>query len=128
MPVFLLIIALVLIVAAIRNTQGSLFSALMTDVPGFFVWGAAIFALAAIGWVPGLKPVSRGLLALVLMVIVLENYKNVVSSFTNLWQAPTSTASSVTDSAGNSPNLSFVAGSLADASAAFGGGIAGAGS
>lgn len=78
------LIATVLIVAAIRDTQGDLFSALMADVPAFGVWAAAIFALALIGFVPGLKPVSRGLLALVILVIVLRNYKNVLTSFQSL--------------------------------------------
>lgn len=98
-----LLIAVVLIVVAIRGTQGSLFSALMTDVPGFAIWGAAIFALALIGFVPGLKPVSRGLLALVILVIVLHNYKNVLASFQGLTTNPTgATGSSSTSGSSTS--------------------------
>lgn len=84
-----LLIAIVLIVVAIRGTQDSLFAALMKDVPGFAIWAAAIFALALIGFVPGLKPVSRGLLALVLLVIVLHNYQAILASFTGAAQNPT---------------------------------------
>ncbi len=78
-----LLLGVVLIVAAVRNSQGALFSALGEDVPGYFVWAAALLALGAIGWVPGLKPVSRGLLALVIVVLVLHNYQNIIKGFQN---------------------------------------------
>lgn len=80
-----LLIAVVLIVSAIRNTHSQLLGALLQDVPGFAVWGAAIFGVAVIGFIPGLKPVSRGLLALVLVVIILTNYQNILAGFTGLW-------------------------------------------
>lgn len=83
-----LLIGVVLIVAAIRNSQDALFKAIATDVPEFVVWAAAIVALGVIGFIPGLKPVSRGLLALVIIVIVLNNYKNILSGFTNAWKSP----------------------------------------
>lgn len=88
MILFALFIGAILIVAAVRNSQGALFAALGQDVPAFAVWAAAIFALGAIGFVPGLKPVSRGLLALVLVVLVLRNYKEILSGFENAWKHP----------------------------------------
>lgn len=81
-----LLIGVVLIVVTLRGTHGELLTALGTDVPGFAVWAAAIFAVAVIGFIPGLKPVSRGLLALVILVIVLTNYKQILSGFTATWQ------------------------------------------
>lgn len=96
-----LLIAVVLIVAAIRNTHSQLLSALQQDVPGFVVWGAAIFGVAVIGFIPGLKPVSRGLLALIVVVLVLTNYKGILSGFTQTWQgAPAQAAGSDTSSSG----------------------------
>lgn len=83
-----LFIGAILIVAAIRNSQGTLFSALYKDVPGYVVWAAAIFAIGAIGFIPGLKPVSRGLLALVIVVIVMRNYKQILAGFQNAWTNP----------------------------------------
>lgn len=83
-----LFIGVILIVAAIRNSQGTLFSALGQDVPDFIVWGAAIFAIGVLGFVPGLKPISRGLLALIIVVLVLNNYKNILQSFQSTWQNP----------------------------------------
>lgn len=103
----LLIIAVVMIVAAFRNTQGALFSALYQDVPDFVVWAAAIFAVGAIGFVPGLKPVSRGILALLLLSIVLSNYKQIIAGFNNAWQHPPAAGPGVTPPADNyvSPGL-----------------------
>jgi hypothetical protein len=86
---FALIVGLVLIVAAVRNAQGALFASLYADVPDFVVWAAAIFAIGAIGFIPGLKPVSRGLLALIVVVLVMNNYKNILSGFQETWQKPT---------------------------------------
>lgn len=95
-----LLIGVILIVAAIRNSQGSLFSALATDVPGFVVWAAAIFAVGAIGFVPGLKPISRGLLALVLVVLILRNYQQILAGFKNAWTNPPAAG---TNAASSSP-------------------------
>lgn len=88
MPLIILLIAVLLIVAAIRNSQSALFSAIATDVPEFVVWAAAIVALGVAGFVPGLKPISRGLLVLVLVVLVLNNYQAVIAGFQNAWQKP----------------------------------------
>ncbi len=105
-----LLIGAVIIIAAIRNSQGALFTALGQDVPGFVVWAAALFAVGAVGYVPGLKPVSRGLLALILLVLILRNYQGVISGFQGLWQNP--------PAAGTSPN---VPGSLSTSSSSSGG-------
>lgn len=87
MVLVVLIIGVILIVAAVRNSHGALFTALGTDVPEFVVWGAALLAVGAVGFVPGLKPVSRGLLALILIVLVLQNYKSILGGFDHAWQA-----------------------------------------
>lgn len=88
MVLLALFIGAILIVAAVRNSQGALFDALYKDVPGYVVWAAAIFAIGAIGFIPGLKPVSRGLLALVIVVIVMNNYKKILAGFQDAWQHP----------------------------------------
>lgn len=88
MIIVALLIGVILLVAAIRNSQNALFSALAQDVPGYVVWAAAIFAVGAIGFVPALKPVSRGLLTLIIIVLVLHNYKQIIAGFQNAWQNP----------------------------------------
>lgn len=81
MALIALIIGAVLIVAAIRGTHGDLMAAIRTDVPAFAIWAAAIFGVAVIGFVPGLKPVSRGLLALLIVAIVLANWRKLIGAF-----------------------------------------------
>jgi hypothetical protein len=106
-----LLIGVIVIVAAIRNSQGALVSALGQDVPGFVIWAAALFAVGAVGYVPGLKPVSRGLLALIILVLILRNYQAVISGFQAAWTSP--------PAAGSSPN---VPGSLSAPSTSSGSG------
>jgi uncharacterized membrane protein YgcG len=84
-----LLIGVILIVAAIRNSQGALFTALATDVPGFVVWAAAIVGVGAIGFIPGLKPASRGLLALVIVVLLVNNYQAIIAGFQGANKAAT---------------------------------------
>ena len=80
MPLLLLALGALLLIVAVRNTQAGLASALADDVPGFLKWAAAIVALGALGFVPGLEKPSRYLLALVFLVIVLKNYQQIVGS------------------------------------------------
>jgi hypothetical protein len=80
-----LLIGAILIVSAINNTHGQLASELEKDVPGYFVWAAALCAVAALGFIPGLRTPSRWLLGLIVFVIVLKNWNKLlgaVQSFT----------------------------------------------
>lgn len=95
-----LFVGVVLIVAAYRNSQNDLATALASDVPQFVVWAAAIVAIGSIGFVPGLKPVSRGILALVIVVLILQNYKAILSGFQNAWQHPPQSNAVVDNSKG----------------------------
>lgn len=86
MGLIALFIGIVLIVAAVRNSQSALFTALEADIPKFVVWAAAIIAVGAIGAIPGLKPVSRWLLGLVIVVIIVNNYAKLTKGFQDAWQ------------------------------------------
>lgn len=83
MILFLILIAAMLIVAAVRDTQGDLFAALQADVPSFVIWAAALVAIGAIGFVPGLKTPSRFLLALIIVVLVVNNYQKIIRGFSH---------------------------------------------
>lgn len=89
MIIILIIIAAVLIVAALRDTQGDLFAALMDDMPAFMTWAAAILVIGALGYIPGFKTISRSLLALIIVVIVVNNYEKIASGFNNAWKPKT---------------------------------------
>lgn len=83
MPIALLLIGALLIIVAFNNTMGQLAAELEADIPGFFVWGIAVAAILGLGYVPGMKTPSRWLLGLVVLVIILVNYKAILSGFTN---------------------------------------------
>jgi hypothetical protein len=84
MPFLLLLIGALLFISAWQNTYGALAAQLGQDVPAFMKWGLAVGAVAASGYVPGMREVSRWLLALVLVVIVLKNYQAMLAGFTAL--------------------------------------------
>lgn len=91
MPFLLLLIGAVLIISAVRNTHGTLATALATDVPPYLKWALAIVAVGAIGYVPKMQPISRMLLALVFVVIVLKNYQAAINGFKLAGTAPAAT-------------------------------------
>lgn len=103
MVIIALLIGAILIVAGVRNSQTTLFQALGEDVPAFVVWAAAIVAIGVIGFIPGLKPVSRGILFLVIVVLVLKNYKAVIAGFENSWNNPGTASSGTTAVVGALP-------------------------
>jgi hypothetical protein len=107
-----LFIGAILVVAAVRNSQGALFTALATDVPAFVVWGAALLAIGAIGFVPALKPVSRGLLALVLTVLILANWSaiqaGILAAAGDTSTAATNAAAGAAAGAGGTVNPSSI--------------------
>jgi hypothetical protein len=97
MPFALLALAVVLIVAAYRDTQGQLVSTLGTDLSGYVPLALAIGGTSAIGFIPKMQPVSRFLVAMLLTMYVLKNGQAIVAGFKGLSSAaPTA---SVTDPA-----------------------------
>lgn len=96
MPFLLLIIGALLFVVAYQNTHADVGKALAQDIPPFLKWGAAIAAVAALGWVPGMREISRWLLALVLVVIVLKNYQQMLDGLKQLTGAKAATGDSPT--------------------------------
>jgi hypothetical protein len=107
MPFVLVIIGAILIIAAVRNTHGELATALEADIPGYAKWAAAFFGVGALGWIPGFQGISRMLLALVVVVLVLTNYRQILAGFTALAsppqaaQAPASPAATYASTTGN---------------------------
>jgi hypothetical protein len=112
MPFVVLIVGAILIIAAFNNTYSKLAAELETDVPGFFKWAAAIAAIVALGYVPGLRVPTRWLLALVMLVLLLKNYSQIYAGFTSFAQSnpaptgaavPTPTAGFIANPATTSP-------------------------
>jgi flagellar biosynthesis component FlhA len=83
MPIVLILLGAVLLVAAYNNTQGQIASELATDLPGFAKWFLSVALVGGLGYIPGMRTISRWLLGLVLLVLVVHNYKNVMTGFKN---------------------------------------------
>lgn len=87
MPFFLLIAGIILIVAAYRKKHGELFSLLKDDFFGdnnFIMWTLAIVLLVSLGYIKQLKPITDAFLVLVILVIIVRNYrdnKDILSMF-----------------------------------------------
>lgn len=79
MPLAFLVIGALLVVVAVRGTYANLGTMLVNDFTGasvgkgFLVWVAAIAAIGALGWIPGLRTPSRLLLAMVILAIFISN-------------------------------------------------------
>lgn len=72
----LIIIGLLLIASALKNTVNELGAQLQIDLlgqSGFLTWIAAIGGVGALGYVPALRTTSRYLLALIIVVLVVRN-------------------------------------------------------
>ena len=75
MPFVLLVAGVVLVVAAVRNTQQELFYLMARDFTGqhnFIYWFLSILIIGAVGYIPKMKPISDGFLILVILVLFLK--------------------------------------------------------
>lgn len=78
MPFALIIVGIVLLVAAVRDTIGGdrgLFTLLKNDFTGqnnFSYWLVSILIIGAVGYIPTLRPISRMFLALVIVVLFIS--------------------------------------------------------
>lgn len=103
MPIALILIGVILLIAAVRNTQGTLFTLVKGDFTGknnFIFWLVAILVIGAIGNVKQLKGFSNAFLALVIIVILLSN-KGFFAQFQTALSTTTSTSTTTSNTAGN---------------------------
>lgn len=71
-----LIVGITLVVSAVRNTSGDLFTLMKGDFTGsnnFIAWMLAILVIGALGYIRSIAPVSRAFLVLVVVVLFLSN-------------------------------------------------------
>lgn len=88
MPFVALIVGVILVVVAFNNSAGALVTELEQDVQGYFKWAAAITAILALGYIPGLRTPSRWLLGLVALVVVLTQWSNIQAGFSAFTSNP----------------------------------------
>ena len=107
MPVAILILGALLVIVAFNNSFSALATELESDIPGYFKWAAAIAAICALGYIPGMRTPSRYLLGLVGLVILLANYQQIYAGFTSF--ASSGGATSGVGAAVPNPTASYVA-------------------
>jgi len=95
MPFFLIVIGVILLVAVIKGNQCDLLNLVKSDFTGsnnFILWVTAVVIIVAIGNVKAIRPVSDAFLGLVILVIIVANYKNgnIFTNFTNQLKSGTS--------------------------------------
>lgn len=89
MPLFLIILALLFLIASVRGeeTTGKLMGLLRQDFTGpnnFLVWALALGGLAGLGYFKAIKPFSNLFLGLVFLVLIItkgRDGKDFISSF-----------------------------------------------
>ena len=87
MPLALIVIAIVLLISAIRGTQSDLAALLKKDFTGegnFLYWILALGSVGALGYIKPLRPISNAFLVLLLIVFVLAANKGGKDFFSSL--------------------------------------------
>lgn len=78
MPFAFILAGIVLTISGVRRTSGDLVTLLKGDLTGqhnFFYWIFSILVIGSLGYIDDLRPLSRSLLVLVIVVLVLSNNK-----------------------------------------------------
>lgn len=83
----LAVVALILIVTALRGSQADLGKALLADGPGYLKWAGAFVLIGLLGYLPGFQTPSRLLLTLVILAIALSN-QGAIANLAAVFTAP----------------------------------------
>lgn len=76
MPFALILVGVLLVVAAVRDTTDKLFALVKGDFTGpnnYTYWMASILLIGALGYVKALQPLSRIFIVLLVVVLVLSH-------------------------------------------------------
>jgi hypothetical protein len=107
-----LLIGAVLLVAAVRNTQGQLFTLVAGDLTGpknFVYWIVALWLIGAIGYAKPLKTFSDLFLALVVLGILLSNKGFFTAFQAQIGTTATATAATIGGSSATTPAIGTLA-------------------
>jgi hypothetical protein len=91
MPFVFIIVGLVFLVTAIRGTQSDMLGLVKSEFVGknsFIPWASAILILGALGYVKTIRPVTDGMIMLVVLAMVLANKGGFASALNNQIRNP----------------------------------------
>jgi hypothetical protein len=109
MPFALILVGIVLLVSAVRNTSSDLYTLVKGDFTGtdnFAYWLVSILIIGALGYIEPLKPISRVFLALIVIVLLIA-HRGVFAQFNaQVFQSSASTIPTTNVSAAQTANQS----------------------
>lgn len=76
MPFAFLMLGALFVIAGVRGKDGQLFTLIKADFsgkPNFLTWMVAVLLVGSLGYIEPIKPVSRALLVLIVIVLFLTN-------------------------------------------------------
>jgi hypothetical protein len=80
MPLIFIVVGVLLVVTAYQNTEIALFQQVVSDIPGFAKWGAAILVIGSLGYYEPLRTPARMLFGLVVLVVFMVNYQKIIAA------------------------------------------------
>ena len=95
MPYALVILGVLLLVTAVRGTQGDLWSLLKSEFSGtnsFVVWASAFLILGMIGYIKTVRPATDALMMLVLFALIVKNRGGFFDQFNQAIRNPVAPA------------------------------------
>jgi hypothetical protein len=119
-----ILIGVVLVIVAIRNSYRQFGAQLASDFTGpdnFWYWIAAVAIIGAIGYVPYLRTPSRILLALILVVFLLKNGTGFFSNLQTALASAPQPSQTTTDQIPQSIPVTLSGGSSGGAGGKIGG-------
>lgn len=117
MPFLFIIVGIVLTIAAVRGTNTQLVGLLKGDFTGkgnFIYWTLAILVIGALGYSKSLQPLSRAFMALVIIVLFLDN-KGVFAQFNSAISQTQQTSTSIASGMGNGASIGTSSGNTTGA-------------
>jgi hypothetical protein len=112
---------LLLTVAGVRNTQGTLFALVKGDFTGnqsFIWWSVSIIGVGALGYYKETRALANSFLALILIVLILaqnKNGNNLFAEFRSALQSASNPGSSAPSTSGASDPLASEGKNLSNA-------------
>lgn len=95
MPYALVILGVLLLVTAVRGTQGDLWALLKSEFSGtnsFVVWASAFLILGMIGYIKTVRPATDALMMLVLFALIVKNRGGFFDQFNQAIRNPVAPA------------------------------------
>ena len=116
MPLVFGVIGIVLIISGVRGTVTgsnpnlvSLIKEDFTGQPNYFEWMAAIFLIGALGYIKDLAPISRALMALVIIGLLFSNKGFFAKLLSEVKATPGQASTGSTSGTSAAPDLGVVA-------------------